>query len=87
VTVSSRIVDDLRAQLRRANARYRRTDVAHQAAQQALVEVVVAALEAGIPPSEVVELSGFGTTYVRKIAREHGVPPAPLGRKSRQPRS
>ena len=78
-------MDDQRAEIRRAVARYARTERAHQAAQEALIIAVVAALRAGVSPTEVVELSGFSATYARRIARENGIPPAPLGRKPRQP--
>jgi hypothetical protein len=74
-------VDDVRAQLRRASAKYLKTSREHDAAQEALVAVVVAALREGVAPTEVVELSPFGPAYVRKIARDHEIPPATLGRK------
>jgi hypothetical protein len=48
---------------------------------------VVAALRDGVPPTEVVQLSPFSATYVRILAREHGVPPAPGGLKPRAKRS
>ncbi len=79
-------VDDTRAQLRRASAKYLKTGREHDAAQEALLAVVVAALRDGMAPSEVVELSPFGPAYVRKIARDHQIPPARLGRKPRPKR-
>jgi hypothetical protein len=80
-------VDDIRDQLRKASARYVKTGREHDAAQAALMTVVAAALLEGMSPTEVVEMSPFSAAYVRKIARENGIPPAKLGRKprSRQP--
>jgi hypothetical protein len=43
----------------------------------------VAALRQGLTPTEVVELSPYSPAYVRKIARRHEIPAAPLGRKPR----
>jgi anti-sigma regulatory factor (Ser/Thr protein kinase) len=74
-------VDDLRAELRRAATAYGKATRAQQVAQEALVAVVVATLRAGMPPGEVSALSTLSPSYVRKIARDHGIPPAPLGRK------
>jgi hypothetical protein len=76
-------VDDLRAQLRRAAARYAETGREHDAAQEALVAVVVAALREGMAPTEVVALSSYRPAYVRKIARQYEIPAAPVGRKRR----
>jgi hypothetical protein len=76
-------VDDIRDQLRTASTRYVKTGRAHDAAQVALMAVVAAALLEGVSPTEVVELSRFSAAYVRRIARENGIPPAKLGRKPR----
>jgi hypothetical protein len=80
------VVDDVRDQLRRASAKYLKTSQEHDAAQEALVAVVVAALRQGLTPTEVVELSPYSPAYVRKIARQHQIPAAPLGRKPRAKR-
>jgi hypothetical protein len=77
------VVDDVRDQLRRASAKYLKTGQEHDATQEALVAVVVAALRQGLTPTEVVELSPYSPAYVRKIARQHEIPAAPLGRKPR----
>jgi hypothetical protein len=77
------VVDDVRDQLRRASAKYLKTGQERDAAQEALVAVVVAALRQGLTPTEVVELSPYSPAYIRKIARQHQIPAAPLGRKSR----
>ncbi|MEV4493161.1 hypothetical protein AB0K04_23965 [Micromonospora coxensis] len=42
---------------------------------------MVAALRGGIGPAEVERLSPFSGAYVRKLAREHSIPPAPPGPK------
>lgn len=79
-------MDDIRDQLRAAATRYQATGREHDAAQAILVERVVAALKADMAPTEVIALSSLSGAYVRKIAREHGIPPARLGRKPRQTR-
>ena len=80
------VVDDVRDQLRRASAKYLKTGQEHDAAQEALLAVVVAALRQGLTPTEVVELSPYSPAYIRKIARQHEIPAAPLGRKPRTKR-
>jgi hypothetical protein len=80
-------VSDPREDLVRATARYGKTEREHDLSREAVVDAVVAALRAGMPPAEVVNLSPFGPTYVRTLAREHGIPPAPGGLKSGGKRS
>lgn len=79
-------MDDLRTRLRQAAARYAETGREHDAAQEALVAVVVAALRDGMAPTEVVALSTYSPAYVRKIARQYEIPAAPVGRKRRTTR-
>ena len=74
-------VSDPREDLVSATARYGQTEREHEASRDAVVEAVVAALRAGLSPAEVVDLSPFGPTYVRSLAREHGIPPAQGGPK------
>jgi hypothetical protein len=69
-------VSDPRHLLGSASERYREADRAFEEARQAVVDAVVAALRAGIPPSEVVQLSPFSPAYVRRLARDHGIPAA-----------
>jgi len=71
----------------RATEQYRETERRHEAARQAVIDAVVGALGAGVPPAEVVALSPFSPAYVRVLAREHGVPPAPGGVKPRKRRT
>ena len=66
--------------VRAATARYRKTEAAHEDARDAAVAAVVAALLAGKRPTEVTGWSPFTATYVRKLARDHGIPPAVKGR-------
>jgi len=80
-------VSDPRQVLGRAAEKYRETERHHEAARQAVIDAVVAALRAGVPPADVVALSPFSPAYVRVLAREHGVPPAPGGLKPRKRRT
>jgi hypothetical protein len=41
-----------------------------------MIDAVIAALRADLGPSEVERLSPFTGAYIRKLAREHGIPPA-----------
>jgi hypothetical protein len=76
-------MSDPRANLVAATRRYRATDAAHEEARQEAIAAVLAALRAGIAPTEVERLSPFTAAYVRRIARDNGVPPAPPGPKTR----
>ena len=75
-------MSDPRRDLAEATRRYERTEVAHEEARQAAIDAVIAALRAGIGPAEVERLSPFTGAYIRKLARERGIPPAPPGPKS-----
>lgn len=74
---------DPRAQLTAATRRYRTTEADHEQARQAAISAVIAALRASIGPAEVARLSPFTPAYVRKIARDNGIPPAAPGPKRR----
>lgn len=74
-------MNDPREDLKAATRRYQRTEQAHEQERTTTIEKVVAALRAKVPPTEVVELSPFTAAYVRRIAREHGIPPAAPGPK------
>ena len=54
---------------------------AQEEARQETISAVIAALRANVSPTEVARLSPFTATYVRRLAREHGVPPALPGPK------
>lgn len=75
------MVADARDDLVAATRRYQRTEAAHQEARQAVIDAVIAALRANLGPSEVECLSPFTSAYIRKLAREHGIPPASPGPK------
>ena len=59
--------------VREATRRYRQTEQAHEKAREDLVAVVVEALKAGERPTDVTGWSPFTATYVRKLARKHGI--------------
>ncbi|WP_073254849.1 hypothetical protein [Cryptosporangium aurantiacum] len=72
---------DPREQLEAATTHYRHTESEHQTARQALIDAVITALKADITPTEVERLSPFTSAYIRRLAREHDVPPAAPGPK------
>jgi hypothetical protein len=51
----------------------------HPAERLDHIAAVVAALKAGERPTDVAEWSPFTATYLRRLAREAGVPQAPKG--------
>lgn len=59
--------------------RYRETEKAHEASRTAVIADVVSALKAGKRPTDVTAHSPFTDAYVRKLARENGIEPAPRG--------
>ena len=63
-------LEDLEA----ATARYRQTEAAHDAARMNVVTSVLDALRAGERPTDVAAKSPFTETYVRRVARENGIP-------------
>lgn len=72
---------DPKEALAAATARYRETEQAHEKAREATTEAVVAALRAGLRPTDVTAASPFTAAYVRRIARENGIEPAAPGPK------
>lgn len=72
---------DARSALAAATRRYEQTEAAHEDARREAIEAVLVALRAGVGPSEVERLSPFTAAYVRRLARENGIPPAPPGPK------
>lgn len=75
------------AEVAASTRRYRRTEKAHEEARAEVVARVVAALRAGEQPTRVAEASPFTASYVRKLAREHGIEPAAPGPKTAAPAS
>lgn len=53
--------------------KYRRTEKAHKDARDEAVQLALAALREGEPPTKVVNASPFTAAYVRKLARENGI--------------
>lgn len=74
-------MSDPRDELKAATRRYERTGAAHEEARQAAIAAALTALRAGIGPTEVERLSPFTGAYLRKLAREAGIPAAPPGPK------
>ena len=74
-------MDELRRALTAATKRYETTARAHAAARDTAVEVVMQALQSGMAPTEVANLSPFTGAYIRRLARESGLPPARPGPK------
>lgn len=74
-------VTDPRDELAAATRRYRHTEAAHEKARQVAIDAVLTALRANIGPTEVERLSPFTSAYIRKLARENGIPPASPGPK------
>jgi hypothetical protein len=74
-------VTDPREQLLAATRRYQRTEADHAEARQQVIEAALAALRANIGPTEVERLSPFTAAYIRRLAREQGIPPAAPGPK------
>lgn len=70
---------DEEEQLRQATRRYRRTEASHEEARQAAIAAVVAALRAGMRPTDVIEQAPFTGVYVRRLAREAGIEPRKKG--------
>lgn len=66
-----------------ATARFHEADRAREEARREVIGAVVAALRAGGLPTEVAGRSPFTAAHVRTIAREHGIPPARPGVKSK----
>lgn len=58
-----------------ATRRYRETETAHGKERAATIKAVVDALRAGERPTDVAEHSPFTATYVRRVARKHGIKP------------
>jgi hypothetical protein len=57
-----------------ATGHYRHTEEAHGESRKALTAAVLAALQAGERPTDVAAKSPFTETYVRRLARENGIP-------------
>jgi len=76
-------MDDVEVHVKATGRRVRR----HKAERDEHIAAVVAALTAGKRPTDVAEWSAFTAAYVRKLAREAGVPPAQPGGNRQPPAS
>jgi hypothetical protein len=61
--------------LNRTARTYLTTRSAHEAARKATHEAALAALRAGVAPTEVARRSPYTEAHVRKLARAAGIPP------------
>ncbi|HEY9418070.1 MAG TPA: hypothetical protein VIQ30_25200 [Pseudonocardia sp.] len=66
---------DPRAPLRAAGDEFKAIRTSLDAARNHLQPLMVAALKAGVPQREVVELSGYTRESVRTLARKNGIAP------------
>lgn len=64
--------------------RLKRIETEREKLRDRATELVVAALKKQVPPTRVADQSPFSPAHVRKLARDHGIPPAPPGIKSRK---
>ena len=74
-------VTDPRKDLEAATRRYRKTASDHEKARDETIAAVLTALREGVTPVEVERLSPFTGAYIRRMARENGIPPAAPGPK------
>lgn len=61
--------------MKAATRRYRRTETAHEHSRAAAISAVLAALKDGERPTDVTEWAPFTATYIRRLARDAGIPP------------
>ena len=60
--------------------RYHETEAAHERSREAVTASVLAALRGGERPTDTAAKSPFTGTYVRKLARDNGIPESPVRR-------
>lgn len=65
-----------KAELAEATKRYKRHDKGRREAGDLAIAKAIELLHAGVGPTEVASLSPFTDAYIRKYAREAGIPPA-----------
>ena len=65
---------------------YQATLAEHEKARNALHAAALAAWRAGWRPATISERTGLTTSYLRKLARDAGLPAAPTGRRTRAER-
>ncbi|HEY8456614.1 MAG TPA: hypothetical protein VIL34_13570 [Actinopolymorphaceae bacterium] len=67
---------DPRVSIKAATRKYIASAEKHAANRREVIRACLDALRAGVPPTEVANLSPFTATYIRRLARENGIPPA-----------
>jgi hypothetical protein len=77
-------VEEERKQLEAATRRFRRAEEARERAKEEVAVAIVAALHAGVSPTDVANAAPFTPAYVRRIAKAAGVEPAPPGPKPKR---
>jgi hypothetical protein len=77
------VTTDIGAELEDRAGDYARTLAEHEQARDALHAAALAAWRAGWRPATIAERTGLTTSYLRKLARDAGLPPAPTGRRTR----
>lgn len=69
-------IEALKAALAEDTKRYKRADKTRKETGQAAMDKAIRLLRAGETPAEVTRLSPFTDAYIRRAAREAGIPPA-----------
>ena len=77
---------DVGEQLATRARAYQATLAEHERARDALHAAALAAWRAGWRPATISERTGLTASYLRKLAREAGLPAAPTGRRTRAER-
>jgi hypothetical protein len=72
---------DLDRRLRQLGTRHRRLRADLETVRLELHDLVIEAARAGVPQSELVEITGYTRDRIRVICREAGLDPLPQGRK------
>jgi len=67
--------EETEARLRQAVRAKARTETAADKARAALADAIADALREGMQPRDVVKETGYTREHIRRIAREHDVPP------------
>jgi hypothetical protein len=80
------VTADTAAELDARARDYARTLADHERARDNLHEAALNAWRAGMRPATIAEHTGLTTSYLRKLARDAGLPAAPTGRRTRAER-
>ena len=69
-------MSDIRAQLAAVGGEYRAIRDSLAQTRDLLQPLMVAALKAGVPQSEIVKMTGYTRESIRQLARAHGIEPS-----------